>query len=184
METINKLLNTAHSENITINYENLNGIANGMCVYDGSEYYILLDHSIKDDTELHKSVLAEELGHYFTMIDDPTPRVSDTYERKCRIDKEENKAARWATAAVMPTDEILDYLATNLRATYEELIEHFQVTDEFMKKKLHFMSLKQEYYEVCENHYLCLQNSPSIYITKFFDADLASKAKALYGRKY
>jgi len=183
METINTLLNKAMNEDVTINYEDLNGKANGMCVYDGSDYYILIDHAVKYDAKLHKSVLAEELGHYYTMIDDPTPKANNTYHKKCRVDKEEDKAARWATSTVISDDELLDYLATNLRATINDLVEHFEVTYEFMHKKLVFMSLKQEYYEVCENHYLCLQNSPSIYITKFFDAELASKAKAKYGRK-
>lgn len=183
METINTLLDKAINEDLTINYEDLNGKANGMCVYDGCNYYILIDHTVKNDVELHKAVIAEELGHYYTMIDDPTPKANNTYHKKCRVDKEEDKAARWATAALMPTDEILDYLAANLRATFEELDEHFEVTNEFMQKKLHFMSLKQEYYEVCENHYLCLLNLPSIYIFKPLDAELASKLKAKYGRK-
>lgn len=184
METINTLLDKAINEDVTINYEDLNGKANGMCVYDGSDYYILIDHAIKEDHELHKSVLAEELGHYYTMIDDPTPKANNTYHKKCRVDKEEDKATRWATSTVISDDELLDYLATNLIATTNDLVEHFEVTPKFMYKKLVFMSLKQVYYEVCENHYLCLLNLPSIYIFKPLDAELALKTKALYGRKY
>lgn len=84
---------------------------------------------------------------------------------------------------LVPTEDLLDYLSKCFICYFFDLVEHFEVTEEFMNKKLYHMSLKQPYYELCENHYLCLQNLPSIYITGFFDAELASKAKALYGRK-
>jgi len=183
METINTLTNKLKEEEISHDYVDLNNKANGMCVKDGDEYYILLDAKLIDDQELHKTVLAEELGHYYTMIDDPTPKVNDTYQRRCRIDKEEEKALRWATNHVIPDDELLDYLADHKYAILQDLIDHFQVPEEFLMKKLQHMASKQEYYEVCEKYYLCLSNLPSIYITRFLDANIESKAKALYGRK-
>ncbi|MCH4891217.1 ImmA/IrrE family metallo-endopeptidase [Acidaminobacter sp. JC074] len=183
METINTLTIKLEEEAILYDYVDLNDKANGMCVKDGEEYYILLDSHIANDDPLHKTVLAEELGHYYTMIDDPTPKPGDSYHRKCRIDKEEEKALRWATSHVIPTNELLDFLAKNKRSTAQDLIDHFEVPKEFLMKKLQHMASKQEYYEVCTNYYLCLSNLPSIYITRFFDTNIESKAKALYGRK-
>lgn len=183
MKTINTLFDKVNEEKITYHYANLNGKANGMCVNEGNDYYIIMDPVIKKDDILHKLVLAEEIGHYYTMVDDPTPRLNDCHERHCRIEKEENKAIKWAADFLVPTEDLLDYFSSNLSASFFDLVEYFEVTEDFMNKKLYHMSLKQPYYEVCENRYLCLQNLPSIYITGFFDADLASKAKALYGRK-
>jgi len=42
-------------------------------------FIILIDHAVMNDVELHKAVLARELGHYYTMIDDPTLNTNNTY---------------------------------------------------------------------------------------------------------
>ena len=181
METITTLLNTAIDEALTYTYEDLQGTSNGMCVHDGSEYFLLLDHDIKDNPILHKTVLAEELGHYFTMIDDPTPRKGDNYSRKCRIDKEEEKAARWSTNCLITDDELLDYIEEERSVRLDEIVEHFQITEKYLMMKLYHMSLKKDYYHIVDNRFLCLVNWPSAYITVFLDEKLASIAKAKYG---
>jgi len=183
MNTLNTLTDILEDEAILYDYVDLKEVANGMCINEGNEYYILLDKKIKEDDALHKAVLAEELGHYYTMIDDPTPRADDSYHKQCRVEKEEEKAARWATSHLISNDELLDFLADNKQSNLYDLIDHFDVTQDILMKKLHHMAAKQDYYEVCDNYYLCLTNLPSIYITRFFDKNIESKAKALYGRK-
>lgn len=183
METIKSLQNKIKENAITLDYSSLNGRANGICVCADEEYFIIIDPVIIDNEPLHKIVLAEELGHYYTMVDDPTPRIGDSYHRRCRIDKEEEKALRWATSSVIPDDELLDYIASHTDAKLDDLMDYFTVTEGFMLKKLYYMSIKQPYYEVKDNHYLCLTELPSIYITHFFDTQLALKLKSLYGRK-
>lgn len=182
METIKSLHKRIKENKIILDYSSLNGKANGLCAYADGEYFIIIDPIIIEDEPLHKVVIAEELGHYYTMIDDPTPRIGDSYHRRCRIDKEEEKALRWASKVVIPDHELLDYIADHIDAKLEDLIEYFVVTEEFMLKKLYYMSIKQPYYEVCDNHYLCLTELPSIYITRFFDTELVNKLKSLYGR--
>lgn len=184
MKTINELLNLAGNNCIIIGHEDITNIANGMCIYENGKYYIIIDNAIVENTKLYKEVLAEEIGHCFTMIDDPTPKLNQSFSRKCRVDKEEEKAKRWALEYLIKTNDLLNHISLNRSSTISSLSEHFVVTEEFMVNKLKLMAVKQHYYYLCDNHFLCLQNLPSIYITTFFDENIASKAKALYGRKY
>lgn len=176
MITIENLEQLINDENIQYDYANLKKI-NGMCVLEGNEYYIIINENLKSNPLQLKMVLAEELGHYFTMINDATPYRNDSYNKKVQIDKEETKALRWATDYLIPTDQLMAYMRNQSRIDLANLIDYFEVTRDFFMSKLYFMSKKQDYYFIKDKSFLCLTNYPSFYITTLFDDRLVDKLK-------
>lgn len=169
MDAINKLLNLANRNNISISYQDIDRIANGICIFEENSYSIILNKSLVDNPIKHKEILAEEIGHCFTMIDDPTPMKSNTYSRKCRVAKEEEKAYRWASNYLIPTDDLINYLSFIIDATVHEIMEYFEVSRELLMKKLYMMSLEKGYWKIIDEIYLCLDQYPSIYYAQFYD---------------
>lgn len=62
-------------------------------------------------------------------------------------------------------------LAYHTLAKIHDIAEYFQVTEDFVLKKLEFMKRKKEYWKLKDKIYLCLSSLPTIYIADIWDDD-------------
>jgi len=114
-----------------------------------SDGVILLDRSLDrpENRRLHRVVLAEELGHYYTVPQSNALRFlgysafSDNEE--IQIDRDEFRAVKWATSFLMPNHRLDQAITDGCRSVYD-LAEWFDVTEKFVKSKLAVMRMKRE----------------------------------------
>ncbi|BEP28781.1 ImmA/IrrE family metallo-endopeptidase [Helicovermis profundi] len=163
-----KLLYLLSTNNITYSIVLLPESVLGYFHNDSDGSFILINQSIENNIPLHRCVLAEEIGHYFTTVGINEPLNSILYASNLSILKQEEKAIKWATDFLINTDSLLKYISSNIQCSFNDLIDFFNVTDIFMKEKLKFMSLEHLYWHITDSHYLCLANLPNIFITSRF----------------
>lgn len=133
--------------------------------YCHKDYYIILiNEKIKNNERLYRAVLAEEIGHYRTTIGDITPRKYMCYSERIELDKKELAALKWATDFLVPTDKLIDTIKNKVALTFEELLDHFYVTEEFLMLKFKFMAKKKIVWELDDKRYLCLHSLPTVSI--------------------
>lgn len=124
---------------------------------------IIINQSICDDEILHKIILAEEIGHYFTTIGNNMPKKYSKYSDKLKVDKCEELAMRWATNYLVPDDPLLTYLSSISCATIESCCSYFEVTTDFMIRKFEDMAKRKIAWPLGDERYLILSSLPSIY---------------------
>lgn len=172
MKTINQLNKLIQTHNIIQDIDLLPKGKLGYYHHSSSGFYIILRDcpEMHNNDRLYKCVLAHEVGHYFTTIGTNEPMKTDTYTKRMRTLKEETKADKWAVNYLIDTDLLIEYLSSHTLAIVEDLVDHFQVTEDFILKKLKFMAEKKNYWHLKDKQYLCLSNLPSMYIATFFDS--------------
>jgi hypothetical protein len=112
---MNRLLEIADAEHITIEYRKLSHGLNGF--YISEENYppfIAFSYSLRSNYRLHSSVLAEELGHHFTSVGERFAKRHHSTQDRLTIDKVEYKALRWAANHLVPEDDLLDVIKEGL----------------------------------------------------------------------
>lgn len=121
----------------------------GIYMYD-HEYgsIIILDKILHSFPRLHRCVLAEEIGHYFTTIDTNLLIAYTSYANQIKLTRAERKAMQFATNLLIPNQELTDALDKGYR-NYYELAEYFDVTEDFIRHKLDF--LKTCFCQTCLN---------------------------------
>lgn len=164
MSKINNLLTIVTDHDIILDYCNLGTNHKGYFEYSNGQNFIFLHEDIYDDTAMHQSVLAEELGHYFTTIGNNTPYKYSSYSSKMRVEKYELYAHRWAADYLIPTVEVLAYARAKAFSSYKDLAELFQVTELLAKTKLEHMALIKPYWDLGNSSDMVLTNLPSIYL--------------------
>ncbi len=97
---------------------------------------VSLSREIYGNRKLERSILAEELGHYLTTTDHCLPRFFKNYAHRLSISRQEYKAVRKGGQLLISANEILDAITNGLEEIWE-LAEHFNVTEEFMKLRIH-----------------------------------------------
>lgn len=175
MKTIKQLMQLMSTNEITYSICPLPEDVMGYYQGDLDGDYILINEVLEDDYIKHKCVLAEEVGHYFTTIGVNEPLESITYRKLLLINRQEEKALKWAIDYLIDTDVLLQYLSSDISASLEDLIDYFEVTNDYMIQKLHLMAREKLYWHIRDKHYLCLSNLPSIYIATFFDDSMINK---------
>lgn len=101
---------------------------------------IILDTQLKHSRRLHKCVLAEEIGHFYTS---PRTNLLVTYtSANLQIveSQDERKALQWGTDFLIPDAELIKALAEGYHSCFE-LAEYFDVTEWFMYRKLGFLKI-------------------------------------------
>lgn len=166
MDNIKNLYKIIEDERIILDYEYLGEKAGGYYEYDGDKHFIFINSVIVDDTSIHQSILAEELGHYYTSVGDNTPARSSPYFDRVYIEKTELYAARWAADYLMPTKEVLEYAKEKKFSNYRELGDLFSVTETLAKVKLEHMAAIKSYWSLDNGYDLILTNLPSLYLFK------------------
>jgi Zn-dependent peptidase ImmA (M78 family) len=124
---------------------------------------IIINQSVCDDEILHKIILAEEIGHYFTTIGNNIPVKYSRYSDRLKVDKCEELAMRWATNYLVPDDQLQFYLSSNPYATIESCYTYFEVTNDFMIRKFEDMAKRKITWPLSDERYLILSSLPSIY---------------------
>lgn len=120
---------------IILSYEPLDSSLNGAYLSCDDLHVIFLATRLRDDHPLRNAVLAEELGHYFTLVGNNLPQEHWSRLDRINYSREEAKALRWAAAYVAPIGRLR-------QAEYEgicglpALAEYFEVTPSFMAYRL------------------------------------------------
>jgi Zn-dependent peptidase ImmA (M78 family) len=149
---INRLFDIIKAENIYFNYTNLLTSTHNKLygVYFFEDSYgpsILLDKSLAkpENRRLHKCILAEELGHHFTV---PRTNIFKLYG-SCSIEcldkiqqaQDERKALKWASDILIPNVELSRAVSDGCQSVYV-LAEWFDVTEWFVFRKLGILETK------------------------------------------
>ena len=180
MKTTYQLMQIIRNNNILFEINSLPEDRLGFYQHSSHATVIIIDDSLNNDPIHFKCILAEEIGHYFTTIGDNMPYKGITYRKRVAIDKEEEKAIKWAVDYLIDTTRLLHYLSTNLYDRFDELVDYFEVTEEYLLLKLQFMGRQKLHWHIRDMHYLCLSNLPSVHIATFFDEKFASKAEEIF----
>jgi len=124
-----RLFQIAEAEGIYVAYRPLcptKGLL-GLYVRDSRGAAIILDSGLPAKPRLERCVLAEELGHHFTVpitsvfVALPSATVRTAFRR------DEVRALRWACNYLMPVDKLSEAVAQGVR-TVEDLADYFDVT--------------------------------------------------------
>lgn len=159
-----KLEYILNSQGIILEFAPLNESILGYYFSDGDFHILLINKKIKNNERLYRTILAEEIGHYKTTIGDITPKKEISYIKKIEIDKKELLALRWATDFLIPTELLLKAIKDRLVGTFEDILDYFYVTEEFLLHKLKFMAKEKIYWDIDEKRCLVLSNLPNIFI--------------------
>lgn len=141
---MDKLFNILEKENISVRYRALQEQCSSLYgLYLNDEFagpIIILDQSLQYSTSWHRSVLAEEIGHYYT-----TPRTNylvayTSYSKNLIMNQDERKALKWATDFLIPDDDLSEAIQEGYKLHFE-LAELFNVTEWFMHMKVKFKNV-------------------------------------------
>ena len=141
MVTFDELVAECERLHIELEYTDLDDQINGFYVYDGNYSAIALSHRLKDNPPLRNVVLAEELGHFYTLSHNNAPKKYWSRLDRVNFDKYEAKAIRWAAFRLISQDDIRLAVADGVN-TLASLAERFQVTQGLMYLRLQLPDVK------------------------------------------
>ena len=128
---LKKLYEITEKENINvINFKMKNKAIIG-CI--GDNYSIGLNYSIIKDSSEEKTILAEELGHYYC-----NALYNSTYSN-VEISKKEFRATKWAFKTLIPFKKLETLYEEGCRYTYE-FAEELGVTEDLIEKEYNYYS--------------------------------------------
>ncbi len=134
MKTIKRLLAVADDEGIGIVPVTLKQNAAIAIQYNDGDY-IVLDRRRTRPLRQRKVALAHEIGHHLT---GSLYFANSPFETRERC---ENRANRWAIRELLPLDELRAAARQGITEPWE-LAEHFEVTEDFVRRAL-------AYYDAC-----------------------------------
>lgn len=144
MNSIERLWDIVDREKIKVKYVNLTRTPEGIHGFYLYDYrlgpLIVLDKNIDQLPRLHKCVLAEEIGHFYTASRTNLLAVHTSANLQIIEAQDERKAAQWATDFLIPDSEFIKALEDGCRSCFE-LAEYFDVTEWFMYRKLGFLKM-------------------------------------------
>ncbi len=122
---LRKLYSIAEKENIDIiNFKMKNKAIIG-CI--DNNYMIGLNYSLIDNTSEEKTILAEELGHYYCNA------LYNNYYSNEEISKKEFRATKWAFKTLVPYQKLRQLYEKGCKYTHE-FAEELGVTEELIYK--------------------------------------------------
>ncbi|MBE3589964.1 MAG: hypothetical protein IMW98_08620 [Firmicutes bacterium] len=142
---MDRLFKIVADEGIDLEYADLSGAPRKLLgVYYPRPPLIVLDRSVERNVPLHRSVLAEELGHHFTVPRADVASAYTSYSAQVELSRDERRALRWACDMLLPVMEFADAAATleadmPLGAVVEQLAEMFVVTPWLVWRRIHFL---------------------------------------------
>lgn len=96
-------------------------------------YSVGLNYSIIKDSSEEKTILAEELGHYYC-----NAFYNSNYS-STEINKREFRATKWAFKSLIPFKKLQELYEEGCRYTYE-FAEELGVTEELIEKAYNYYS--------------------------------------------
>lgn len=144
---MDKMFQISFNEGIFVSYQDLLTSAHkllGCYFYDRDRQtpFILLDKSLKHNTPLHRSIMAEELGHYFTVPQGNFLTPYTSYSRTLKLGRDEVRALRWACDFLMPIENFLSSLKNGINNVHA-LSETYTVTPWLVYRRMEFIELQQ-----------------------------------------
>lgn len=128
---LKKLYDIAEKENINvINFKMKNKAIIGC---SDNTYSIGLNYSIIDNSSEEKTILAEELGHYYTN------NLYDEHCSKLEKAKREYRANKWAFKTLVPYSKLLELREKGCKYNYE-FAEELGVTEDLVEKAYNYYS--------------------------------------------
>lgn len=128
---LKKLYDIAEKENINvINFKMKNKAIIG-CV--NNNYSIGLNYSIIKNSSEEKSILAEELEHYYCNA------LYNSNYSNAEISKKEFRATKWAFKSLVPFKKLKELYEEGCRYSYE-FAEELGVTEELIEKAYNYYS--------------------------------------------
>ena len=170
MNTLEKLIQIAQDENITIDYTdylpyNLEGLHINL---EGIGHIISILHRVKNDKDKYIEILGEELGHYFTSVGDNLIKV-DSYRDYLKICKTEKKALDWSVNVIIKNSD-LERAFKNNCASYYDVAEFLNVPEKLVREKFKYLASKNINGYVSLGEYkVILTNLPNVLIYKNFN---------------
>lgn len=104
-----------------------------------------------NNNKKYRSILSEELGHYFTTYGNSTCTYKNNLEKLNR-DKKENLAKYWAANFLISDNEFVDALNKCI-VTYSDMAEYFNVTEEMVNIKVKSIISDEEKYNFIKNNF-------------------------------
>lgn len=133
---ITDMYHIAEREGITVCFVDFEPPLDGLYACDRNNTPgIAIAKRLLANKPLLRCVFAEELGHHFTTVGNHMPRAFHSISDRAKIDKAEYKAIRWAANYLIPENDLLDALRSDLYEIWE-LAEHFCVTEEVVTFRL------------------------------------------------
>lgn len=129
------MLDLCDAEHIIFLYEALEDKLNGIYITCDGMSTIILSNRIKDNHPLRNIVLAEELGHHFTLIGCNIPKEHWNRLDRMNFTKNEFRAIRWAAKYLIPIADLYAAHADGI-TTIPELAEYFSVTPNFVRFRM------------------------------------------------
>ena len=123
---MNNLFQIARQAGVTVEYCHI-PINESMSVEDPCGDFVLLDYGLISSGAKEKTHLAHELGHCVT---------GSFYNRYSGLDvrqRHEIRADKWAIEKLIPREDFDQAVAEGYTELWE-LAEHFEVSEDFMKK--------------------------------------------------
>lgn len=128
---LNKLYDIAEKENIDIIDFKMKNKAIIGCL--DNNYTIGLNYSIIDNSREEKTILAEELGHYYT---DSLYNSSSSLET---ISRKEFRATKYAFKILVPYSKLKEIVNKGYKSYYE-VAEELGVTEDLIEKAYNYYS--------------------------------------------
>jgi Zn-dependent peptidase ImmA (M78 family) len=95
-----------------------------------------------------RSVLAEELGHFYTTAANALPVTFFHYRDRLAVSRAEYRARKWAALYLVPERKLYRALRKGIREVWE-LAEWFGVTEEIMALRLNLLDGKHLQRKIC-----------------------------------
>ena len=137
---MDRLLEVIRQEDIFRDYDHLNYGERklyGLYFYDRNrdKPFILLDVRLDFNPTLHRCVLAEELGHYFTVPRSKLTKPFASYGDRLQLSRDERRALTWAARFLISDEQLNDALAQHCNSI-QEVAEYLGVTPEIAAIRL------------------------------------------------
>ncbi|WP_081462283.1 ImmA/IrrE family metallo-endopeptidase [Alicyclobacillus acidocaldarius] len=138
---MNELFDILNREGIFISYKRLEHLANGNLLgfyfYDAEreQPFIVLEKKIERSAILHRCVLAEEIGHYFTVPKSKFILPYTSYRDRLFLSIDERKALTWAAKFLISLRDLNAALRAGCE-TLDDFADYLNVTHEIAKIRL------------------------------------------------
>ena len=159
-----EIIKIINEENIHLMLEDLDEDVLGTFLSVDGLDIIIINATITENFRLYNTVVAEEIGHYFTSKGNSIPCDISSSQANLNYEKNENIALRWALDCFLPTEKLINVIFKNNQINLKELSKQFGFTEEFIMQKFYLLSLKQNKIKLNNYKFLILSSYPTIYI--------------------
>lgn len=168
MITTDEMHEMIEEECVRLEYVDLPGGLQGSQCYSNGKKVILINKQIITNERLYRTVLSEELGHYFTTYGEHASKRKLNHRFRVRYEKIEQMAVRWGADYLIPIHEMLEAITGMHPPTLCELAKTFEVMESLVQMKLQNMAAIKHTWSLPGGKRLVLTNLPDVYLYEAF----------------